>query len=52
MPDRVCQICGAPIIEYGDSPWCNYCGKVMCPACERKHNKNECKIKQDLEKSK
>ena len=51
IPDRTCQLCGASISEYSDSPWCNYCSRVMCPACERKHNKEECKIEQDFKKS-
>lgn len=48
--DRTCQLCGASISELGDSPWCNYCGRFMCPTCERKHNKEECKIEQNFKK--
>lgn len=50
MPERICQMCGGPIYELGDSPWCNYCGKIMCSDCEKKHNKEECKGKQEPRK--
>jgi len=43
-PPRTCQVCEAGIVEYGDSPWCESCGKTMCPSCERKHDKESCKL--------
>jgi len=51
MPARNCDICGAPIHEFGPSPFCNYCNKVMCPACEKKHNKEYCRADQEFKKS-
>lgn len=50
MQNRLCDMCGMCINELGVSPWCNYCGKVMCPTCERKHNKEECRNDQELKK--
>ena len=43
MVNRRCGICDAPINELGESPFCEHCGKVLCPMCERKHSKEECK---------
>ncbi len=43
MKDRRCEICDAYVDEPNTSPWCNYCGKFLCPKCEKKHNKDECR---------
>lgn len=51
MPDRYCGKCEKLIDELGQSPWCNYCRKIFCPTCEREHDKEQCKIEQDLKKS-
>lgn len=44
---RRCGICDDLFFELGLSPFCEGCGKVMCQACERKHNKAECKDRKE-----
>ena len=44
MINRNCDICGGYIHEMGSSPFCEHCGKTMCRACEKKHDKGLCKI--------
>lgn len=39
---KECGICGAYFYEMGDSPLCEKCGKLMCPSCEHKHDKENC----------
>lgn len=44
----MCRKCQAVISDPGEalgsSPFCEGCGTVMCRDCERKHDKELCKI--------
>ena len=44
---KECGMCGKVFFEMGQSSWCDSCGKLMCPACEDKHNKAECKDRRE-----
>ena len=43
MGNRRCGICDVFINELGSSPFCEHCKKILCPTCEKKHDKEECR---------